>query len=381
MRPHPELLRALADAVDREPDLVPLRLHLADLLLAAGAETAALAHYELVLAGDPGNVEARAGARRAAATAAGLSAGAPVAVEGPSGGPEVARQPERPDWWDAEFPIVRLADVGGMDDVKRHLEVAFIGPLRRPDVLRAYGRSIGGGLLLYGPPGCGKTFVARAVAGEIGASFLSAGGPDALDMWMEEPEKRLHDVFEAARRDAPCLLFFDELDAIGQRRSRVVNQLLAELDGAGGRNDGVFVLGATNHLWDVDPALLRPGRLDRLALVALPDRAARLAILRSRLGRSPSAGVTLEPLARRTDGFSGADLVHLCETAVEYALEESLADGAVRPVTDRDFVRALKEVRPSTGPWFEAARNYVLFANASGLYDDLRTYMRQRKLL
>jgi len=404
MPPDPELVRALRAAVDRDPDSLPLRLHLAGMLLDAGAVAEALEQFARVLAHDPANTDALRGAQRAAE-----AAGDDVRAEGyrrladalggrgESRSRERAREepvaasegPRKPDWWDAEFPVLTLADVGGMEEVKRRLNVAFIGPLRNPAVLRAYGKTLRGGLLLYGPPGCGKTYIARATAGEIGARFVPIGLNDVLSMWLGESERHLHELFETARRSAPCVLFFDELDAIGQRRSQfrgsagrsVVNQLLAEMDGVDRANEGVFVLGATNHPWDVDSALLRPGRFDRMALVLPPDRPARSAILGHHLRERPAEGVDLERLAARTEDFSGADLAHLCETAVEYALEESLAGGAVRSVTPRDFDRALGEVRPSTRAWFETARNFVLFANGGGLYDDLQAYMRARKLL
>jgi len=410
MPPDPELARALRAAVERDPDSLPLRLHLAGMLLDLGAEAEALEQYANVLQRDPANADALRGAQRAA-EATGDTARAEGyrrladALAGRSAQPAEQREPPgrieredplsagddplKPGWWDAEFPTLRLADVGGMDDVKRRLNVAFIGPLRNPEVLRAYGRALRGGLLLYGPPGCGKTFIARATAGEIGARFVPIGLNDVLSMWLGESERHLHELFESARRSAPCVLFFDEIDAIGQRRAlrrqsagrNVVNQLLAEMDGVDGGNDGVFVLGATNHPWDVDAALLRPGRFDRMTLVLPPDRPARVAILQHHLTGKPVEGIDVERLAGRTEDFSGADLAHLCDSAVEYALEESLAGAAIRSVTARDFERALTEVRPSTRAWFETARNFVLFANSGGMYDDLQTYMRSRKLL
>jgi ATP-dependent 26S proteasome regulatory subunit len=395
MSPDPELVRALRSAVDRDPDSVPLRLHLAAMLLDLGAEAEALEQYAQVLTRDPANVDALRGAQRAAeaagdgARAEGYRRLADGLGTGAREAPRTAADPLKPSWWDAEFPTLRLADVGGMEEVKRRLLVAFIGPLRNPAVLRAYGRALRGGLLLYGPPGCGKTYIARATAGEIGARFVAVGLSDVLSMWLGESERHLHELFQTARRNAPCVLFFDEIDAIGQRRSlrrqsagrNVVNQLLAEMDGVDGGNDGVFVLGATNHPWDVDAALLRPGRFDRAAVVLPPDRAARAAILGHHLRSRPVAGLDLERLAGRTEGFSGADLAHLCDTAVEYALEESLSGAGIRSVTARDFDRALAEVRPSTRAWFETARNFVLFANDGGLYDDLQAYMRARRFL
>jgi SpoVK/Ycf46/Vps4 family AAA+-type ATPase len=397
-------------AVEKDPTAIPIRLHLAQLLLDSGAEAAALEHFSTILDRDPANLEALRGAI-AAADAVGDRPRAngyrrrldelggksqPRAREEPSPAPEPGGREAVPveadpaaAWWDVLTPEVTLADVGGMEDVKRRITVAFLGPLRNPELRQAFGKSLRGGLLLYGPPGCGKTFLARAVAGEMGARFIPIGLSDVLSMWLGQSERHLHELFETARRNAPCILFFDELDAIGLKRSHlthsagrnVVNQLLAELDGIGSRNEGVFTLGATNHPWDVDSALLRPGRFDRMALVVPPDQKAREAILQYHLRDRPVASLDLAAVARRTDGFSGADLAHVCETATEQAMEASMDAGAVRPIEMGDFDRALKQVRPSTPAWFETVRNFVLFANESGLYDDLLAYMRAHKLV
>ena len=172
-----------------------------------------------------------------------------------------------PSAYDVEPAGVRLADVGGLTEVKKRLEASFLAPLRNPELRALYGKSLRGGLLLYGPPGCGKTFLAKAVAGELGASFLHVSLADVLDMYIGQSERNVKELFEVARTSAPCVLFLDELDAIGGKRSlnrssgarTTVNQLLTELDGVGSDNEGVFVLAATNHPWDVDPALRRPG--------------------------------------------------------------------------------------------------------------------------
>ena len=183
------------------------------------------------------------------------------------------------DAYDAEHTGLKLADVAGMTEVKARLEAAFLAPMRNPELRRLYGKSLRGGLLLYGPPGCGKTFIARAVAGELGARFIAVSFADIIDMFVGQSERNIHELFEIARRNAPCVLFLDEVDAIGQKRSQLrhtpmrsaVNQLLLELDDISGNNEGVFLLAATNHPWDVDSALRRPGRFDRTLLVLPPD--------------------------------------------------------------------------------------------------------------
>ena len=274
-----------------------------------------------------------------------------------------------------------------MEHVKQRLELALLGPMRNPQLAQAFGKTVGGGLLLYGPPGCGKTFIARAVAGELGAAFAEVGIDDVLDMWTGQSERNLAQLFAAARRNAPCVLFLDEVDALGQKRSHlthsssmrnVVNQLLAEMDT---ERSGVFVLGATNHPWDVDPALRRPGRFDRMLLVLPPDTPARSAILRHHLRDRPVGALDVERVAAVTEHFSGADLAHVVTTAAERALAESLRQGRLVPLTTADLERAAREVRPSTGPWFGTARNVVTFGNTDGSYDELAHYLRRHRNL
>ena len=314
---------------------------------------------------------------------------APAFVQGREAELNEGTDPGGEDMWDVEASTLTLADVGGMQAVKDRLNMAFLAPLRNPEMRRLYGKSLKGGLMLYGPPGCGKTYIARALAGEMGASFVSITLTDILDQFIGNSEANLHSLFETARAHAPVVLFLDEIDAIGQKRSQasssgwrgVTNQLLTEMDGIDSGNEGVFILAATNVPWDVDPALRRPGRFDRSVAVLPPDEPARQSILRHHLGSRPVEGIDLAHLARQTNGFTGADLAHLADSAVEYAMMDSMRTGTVRMVTMKDFKRALRQVRPSAGPWFSTARNIVAYGNRDGQYDDLAAYMRGNKLL
>ena len=282
-----------------------------------------------------------------------------------------------------------LSDVGGMDDVKQRLQTSFLNPMRNPEMQAAFGKSMRGGLLLWGPPGCGKTFIAKAVAGELDANFYSIGLSDVLDMYIGSSERNITAIFETARRNAPCVLFLDEVDAIGQKRTHlrggggamrgVVNQLLQEMDGADSANEGVFVLAATNHPWDVDSALLRPGRFDRSLLVLPPDASARRAILELHLRNRPTDKLDLEKCARSTEGLSGADLALVAEQATELAMEASIEKGEIEAITMRHLAQAIKTTKPSYEPWVDAARNFATFNNESGTYDDLLVWLQRRK--
>ena len=425
------IVASLRRALDANPGDVVLRLHLAQTLLTAGNAAGAIAEASIALQADPGNGQAL-GLLAAAATALSTPAGpaapaAPAAPAGPaeSSGP-AASSPATSggfDWEQAEQEVgsavpppfvervpvgpladddagaapveiareaVTLSDVGGLDDVKRRLEESFLAPMRNAAVARAFGKSLRGGLLLYGPPGCGKTFLARAVAGELGAVFMSVTMTDILDPYHGVTEKNMKAVFDSARAHSPTVLFLDEVDAIGMKRSglghhamirQMVNQLLIEMDSMAGNNDGLYLLAATNHPWDLDEALLRPGRLDRTLLVTPPDFEARRTILEYHLRDRPLAGIDLTSIASRTEMFSGADLAHICVTAAEKAMTESIQANRICPISMTHIDAALEEIGPSTLAWLESSRNVVKFSNDHGRYNDLAEYLRSRSIL
>jgi SpoVK/Ycf46/Vps4 family AAA+-type ATPase len=294
---------------------------------------------------------------------------------------------------EVEQPQITFADVGGLDDLKEKVRLRVLHPLKRPDLYKAFGKKVGGGILMYGPPGCGKTYLARATAGEAGVRFLAVGIDDVLDMWFGQSEKKLHALFQTARQQAPAILFFDEVDALGGRRSAsrhdsyrmLVAQFLADMDGVGSggadnKKDGVLVMGATNAPWDVDPAFRRPGRFSDILFVPPPDLRARIEILKLKLKGKPTRDVDVSELARATELYSGADLEQIVESATEVALEQSMKSGAVRPLVTADLLAAQKRIRPSTLEWFATARNFATYANEAGQYNDVLDYIKRHRL-
>eukprot|EP00397_Hematodinium_sp_SG-2012_P002861 GEMP01002869.1.p1 GENE.GEMP01002869.1~~GEMP01002869.1.p1 ORF type:complete len:782 (+),score=199.71 GEMP01002869.1:1420-3765(+) len=236
-----------------------------------------------------------------------------------------------------EVPNVKWDDIGGLEDVKRNLQEMILYPIEHPEKFEKFGMHPSRGVLFYGPPGCGKTLLAKAVASECSANFVSIKGPELLTMWFGESEANVREVFDKARSAAPCVLFFDELDSIGTARGgggggdaggagdRVMNQLLTEIDGVGVKKN-VFFVGATNRPELLDEALLRPGRLDQLIYIPLPDLPARQGILEATLKKSPIApNVPISFVAQKTEGFSGADLSELCQRAAKAAIRDSIA--------------------------------------------------------
>jgi len=251
-----------------------------------------------------------------------------------------------------EVPKVTWSDVGGLEDVKREIVEAVEWPLKYPEKFKKFGIRPPKGVLLYGPPGTGKTLIAKAVANEADANFISIKGPELLSKWLGESEKAVRKIFKKARQVAPCIVFFDEIDAIAGMRGleenraveRVVNQLLTEMDGLE-ELEGVIVIGATNRPDIIDPALLRPGRFDRLVYVRPPDKRSRLAIFKIHTKNMPLAeDVDLEELADMTEGYVGADIEAVCREAVMLALRENISSERVYM---RHFLDALRKIKPS----------------------------------
>lgn len=286
-----------------------------------------------------------------------------------------------------EKPTVNFSDVGGMESVKKEIELKIIKPLQHPELYKAYGKKIGGGILLYGPPGCGKTYIAKATAGQVNAKFISVGLNDILDMWIGSSEKNLHDIFELARQNTPCVLFIDEIDALGASRSdmkqssgrHLINQFLQELDGIEHNNEGILVLGATNTPWNLDPAFRRPGRFDRIVFVPPPDETSRESILRLKLKNKPIETIDYSNISKKIENYSGADIEAMIDIAIEQKLESSFEDGIPKPISTKDLQNAIKKHKASTQEWFMTAKNFAMFANDSGLYDDILHYLKIKK--
>jgi SpoVK/Ycf46/Vps4 family AAA+-type ATPase len=287
-----------------------------------------------------------------------------------------------------EKPDINFSHVGGMKKVKDEISLKIIAPLKHPEVYKAYGKKAGGGILLYGPPGCGKTFIAKATAGEIQSKFLTIGLHDILDMWIGNSEKNLHEVFEIARANQPCVLFIDEVDALGASRNdlkqsamrHTINQFLAEMDGINSNNEGVLILAATNAPWSVDSAFRRPGRFDRIIFVPPPDEASRAEILKGLLANKPVENPDYAKIAAATSEFSGADLKNMVDNAVEEKLGQAMLSGNISAISTKDLLAAAKKTTASTREWFASARNYALYSNESGQYNEILEYIKKRKL-
>jgi len=375
--------------IAEHPGFAPAHLLLARLHAGEGNRAAAQSCYEQALALDPTLRDP--GLEKELAGRAGKS-------EAPKEEPEkVTAQGWTPESDDEEKPAVgeadierpklNFADIGGMDSVKEEIRMKIIHPLKNPQLFKAYGKKIGGGVLLYGPPGCGKTLLSRATAGEIKANFLSIGIHQILDLYLGNSEKNLHALFELARTHAPAVLFFDEVDALAADRNdlkrsagrTLINQFLAEMDGNVGVNDGLLILGATNAPWHLDPAFRRPGRFDRILFVPPPDEPARRAIIEVMARDKPMHALDAGAVAKKTRDFSGADLKAVFDIAIERSLARAMSENRVIPLSTDDLLKSARDVKPSTKAWFESAKNYAIYSNQSGFYDDVLEFLGIKK--
>jgi SpoVK/Ycf46/Vps4 family AAA+-type ATPase len=417
-----EARRAYEQVLAREPERVEAKLGIAQLLQLTGHISEAIVRTEALVQADPklaegwlllSRLELADGDRRSAVEhyqralqlrpalkdnalekLVGLSGRTIPAVPAGSAENEQWQEEDNDDEFSVERltdevsrPAISFADVGGMEEVKEEIRMKIIYPLQNRDLFRAYGKKLGGGVLLYGPPGCGKTLISQATAGEIRSNFISVALHQILDLYIGNSEKNLHQLFQLARDHAPTILFFDEVDALAADRKdlresgmrTLINQFLAEMDGNMANNEGILILGATNAPWHLDAAFRRPGRFDRIIFIPPPDEDARIAIIELMAKEKPVERLDVAMLARKTKGFSGADIKAMFDITTEQALARAMREGRVVPLTTEDLLQTARELRPSARAWFESAKNYALYANQSGFYDDVLTFLNLRK--
>jgi len=283
---------------------------------------------------------------------------------------------------------IGFADVAGMEKLKKTLTLKIIEPFRNPGVFAKFKKKAGGGVLLYGPPGCGKTLIARAIATECKANFMSIGISDILNMWIGESERNLAALFEEARQHAPTVMFFDELDALAYSRSKsssdssrtLVNEFLSQLDGFGNDNNKILILAATNMPWDVDPAMKRPGRFANQIFVPPPDDLALTEMFRIKLDDIPTDDIDIASLVKNCRHFSGADIDGVIEAAKESVIEDIIISKNDRKMSQQDLLDGLETITPSTIDWLQTARNLVKFAGADNSYKEVKQYLKKVKL-
>ncbi len=282
---------------------------------------------------------------------------------------------------------ISFEDIGGLDELKNEINFKIIEPFRNADLFSYYGKKAGGGILMYGPPGCGKTLIAKATANEADAQFLHIKASTLKSKYVGETEKNIDELFQKAREE-PTIIFFDEFESLGQDRTNAmpheknfVAQLLTEIDGIESKDQQLLILAATNEPWSIDPALRREGRFGSTLFIPPPDQESRKSILELHLKNKPTKNINYDYIAKMTDGYSGADLKSLCEKAVDSVLQESLSTKVRRPITTDDLLRAKEKTKSILKEWFKKARDQVKMRGLEESFPELFEYKLAKKPL
>ncbi|MBU0762600.1 MAG: AAA family ATPase, partial [Candidatus Altiarchaeota archaeon] len=286
-----------------------------------------------------------------------------------------------------EDVAINFSNVAGMHAVKEKLKEGIIYPIAHPELSKKFGTKGGGGVLMYGPPGCGKSYIMRATVGEAGVDFFSISTQDIIGDDIDAAAKRIDDIFSEARASSPAILFFDEIDALGGSRKsgqsgsehRLVNQFLQNMDGVGASNENVMVIGSTNAPWDMDPALRRAGRFTTQILIPPPDNEARIGMIKTHIkGRPLAQDINIERLAELTDNYSSADVTAICDEAAKIPWRESIHGQEGRPIQMLDFQKALEERESSLLPWLRLAEKQLRESGESDIFPELADYVFKR---
>ena len=284
---------------------------------------------------------------------------------------------------------ITFDDVGGLSEIKKTIRMKIIEPFANPFLFQKFKKKSGGGILLYGPPGCGKTYLAKATAGECNAYFKPVHITDILSSYIGQSEQNIKDIFSTARMHKPCVMFFDEIDSIGFNRAKltsehfrpVIDQFLSEIEGIDSSTDKLLIIGATNMPWDVDSAFKRPGRFDKMVFIPPPDKEARAIIFKLKLEGRPAEDIDCGHLAHLTELYSGADIENVVEVASENVISEIMKTGIQRDIRMGDMLGAIEETKPSTLEWLKTISSYVKYSNQTGLYDDVEQYIKKHRKL
>jgi SpoVK/Ycf46/Vps4 family AAA+-type ATPase len=279
---------------------------------------------------------------------------------------------------------ITFKEVGGLQELKKEASMKIVQPFKNPELFKRFKKSAGGGILLYGAPGCGKSYFARAIAGECEASFYNIGIDQILDMYVGNSEKNIKALFQTARKNRPAVIFIDEIDALGRKRellkhtnlTSTINAYLAQMDGVESDNENILVIGATNAPWDVDSAFRRPGRFDRVFFIPPPDLEAKEEIYKLYLQELPIEPLNYTALATLSHNFSGADISGVVSRVSEKTIEQILQSGEELRITQKELEQMIQTVKPTTMEWFESAKNVVEYANENGIYDELGEYLK-----